>query len=123
MSNDRLETETVLWLATTRADGRPHLSPIWFCWVDDRFWICTNSDAVKARTVAHQPLVSVALGSGTAPIVVEGRATVHARPYPEAVRAVFVSKFDWDIGTPDEDGPYDALIEIEPIKWLMGRPD
>jgi hypothetical protein len=121
-TNERLDTEAVLWLATTRPDGRPHLSPIWFCWVADRFWICTNSDAVKARNVIANPNVSVALGSGTAPTVAEGTAVVHWRPYPEQARAAFVAKFDWDIGSPDEDGPYDALIEIEPVKWLMGAP-
>ena len=26
----RLATEPILWLATTRPDGRPHLVPVWF---------------------------------------------------------------------------------------------
>ena len=120
--NSPLADETVLWLATNRPDGRPHLTPIWYCWIDDRFWICTNASAVKARNIEHNQHVSVALGSGTAPIVAEGRAVIHRRPYPEAVRAAFVSKFEWDIGSPDEDGPYDALVEIVPVKWLMGDP-
>ena len=41
---------------------------------------------------------------------------------PEAVRAAFLSRFDWDIGAADEDGPYDALVEVIPEKWLMGDP-
>jgi len=122
MTDERLQRETILWLATTRPDGRPHLTPIWYCWVEDRFWICTNSTAVKTRNIAVHPTVSVALGSGSAPIVSEGRAVIHHRPYPEAVRAAFVRQFDWDIGAPDEDGPYDALVEIIPEKWLMGDP-
>ena len=24
-------------------------------------------------------------------------------------------------GTPDDDGPYDALMELVPAKWLMGH--
>ena len=28
----RLETEAIIWLATVRSDGRPHLTPIWFVW-------------------------------------------------------------------------------------------
>ncbi|MCU1345992.1 MAG: Pyridoxamine 5-phosphate oxidase [Acidimicrobiia bacterium] len=120
MDTERLHSETILWLATTRPDGRPHLTPIWYCWVDERFWVCSNSNAVKVRNISQNAHASVALGTGAAPIVAECEARVHARPYPENVRAAFVATFDWDIGTPDDDGPYDALVELVPVKWLMG---
>lgn len=123
MSAQRLETETIVWLTTVRPDGRPHLVPIWFCWTAGRFWLCGDARSVKCRNIAGNAHVSVALESGSTPVVIEGRAIIHDRPYPPDVRDAFVAKFNWDIAVPDDDGPYDALIEIEPRRWLMGSPN
>ena len=121
-SQQRLQNEPIVWLATVRPDGRPHLTPIWFCWVRDHFWICTNASAVKTRNISANHRVSVSLQSGTAPIVAEGHATIHQRPYPADVSAAFLTKFEWDITSADNDGPYDAVIEIVPERWIMGSP-
>jgi F420H(2)-dependent biliverdin reductase len=120
----RLEIEKNCWLATVRPDGRAHLSPIWFVWLRDRFWLCCGDQSVKARNARSNAAVSLSLESGNDPVVVEGRATVHARPYPADVVAAFRAKFDWDTSgdVPDPDGDFGALIEIEPVKWLMGGP-
>lgn len=119
---DRLVTDANIWLAIARADGRPHLTPIWFVWHDARVWICTSAMSVKARSLSRDPRVSVALESGNQPVVGEGMAYRHARPYPPGVRAAFVAKFEWDIDVDEQDGPFDALFEIEITHWLMGAP-
>ena len=72
----RLRDEQNIWLATTRPDGRPHLTPIWFVYVDDRFYVCTSSKAVKARNVRANAKASVALESGSQPMIAEGDARV-----------------------------------------------
>jgi hypothetical protein len=48
-------------------------------------------------------------------VIAEGAARVLMRPYPPAVAAEFVRKFDWDL---DSEPEYDALIEVAPEKWL-----
>lgn len=118
----RLVDDHTLWLATTRADGAPHVTPIWFVWQGDRIWVCTRSESVKARSLTRDPRVMVALGTGAKPLVGEGTAVRHARPFPPAVREVFVAKFDWDIDVDDEDGVHDALFEITIDRWLQGSP-
>ena len=116
----RLTTERICWLATTRPDGRPHLSPIWFVWVDDRFWMCTAGRAVKARNVGVNPAVSVSLPDGTDPLVAEGHAVLHQRPFPTVVVTAFRDAVDWDVeGDPEG---YDTLIEVVVDRWLMGDP-
>jgi PPOX class probable F420-dependent enzyme len=120
MSAERLRTETIVWLSTLQPDGRPHLTPIWFCWVHDRVWICTNASAVKARNISRDPRVSLCLQDGMKPVVMEGHGIVHSRPYPDDVVSSFLERFGWDISRPDTDGPYDALIEVVPQRWLMG---
>jgi F420H(2)-dependent biliverdin reductase len=114
---ERLATEANVWFAAVRPDGRPHLTPIWFVWVDDRMWICTQEQAVKVRNVRANPNVSIALENGNAPVTGEGLATVQARAEaPEAVRAAFIAKYAWDIAS-DTDG-YGVVIEIVITKWL-----
>jgi PPOX class probable F420-dependent enzyme len=120
--DERLRDEQICWLATVRPDGRAHLSPIWFVWLDGAFWVCCTSSAVKARNVRHRPEVAVSLQSGTEPVVAEGIATLYARPFPADVVAVFRTKFDWDINGADEDGDYDTVMRIAPTKWVMGAP-
>ncbi len=121
----RLQHEQTCWLATVRPDGRAHLSPIWFVWLRDAFWMCCNSDTVKAHNMRANPQVAISLESGSDPVVVEGRAELHARPYADDVTTAFQTKFDWNIsGTvPDPDGDFDVLVQVRPTKWVMGRPD
>jgi len=115
LDSARLRDESNIWLATTRPDGRPHLTPIWFVYVDDRFYVCTSGRAVKVRNVRANPKTSVSLESGNQPVIVEGEARVLGRPYPPSVAAEFVRKFEWDL---DSEPEYDALIEVTPTKWL-----
>lgn len=112
---ERLATDRNLWLAAVRADGRPHLTPIWFVHVDEHLWLCTMATAVKARLVHANPHVSVALEDGDAPVTGEGRALVRpAADVPQSVRDAFTMKFDWDI---TEDPGY-VVIDITVTKWL-----
>jgi PPOX class probable F420-dependent enzyme len=121
-ARERLASEPTCWLATTRPDGRPHLTPIWFAFHDGRFWLCTTPGAVKVANLRADPRVSVALDSGTAPVVAEGRAVLHeGPPFPPDVVAAFVAKFDWDLDH-DESPDYTVLVEIVIAKWLMGDP-
>jgi nitroimidazol reductase NimA-like FMN-containing flavoprotein (pyridoxamine 5'-phosphate oxidase superfamily) len=38
-ARERLERAIVYWLATTGADGAPHIIPIWGAWVGDRWYV------------------------------------------------------------------------------------
>jgi F420H(2)-dependent biliverdin reductase len=110
----RLLTEQNIWLATVRSNGRPHLVPIWFVWVDRKIFICTGADSVKARNVLSNPHVSVSLENGNQPVVIEGQARF--APIESVNRSVveaFQHKYDWNIET---DATYNQVIEIEPTK-------
>jgi PPOX class probable F420-dependent enzyme len=113
---ERLLSEKNIWLATTRPDGRPHLVPIWFVWVDESFFVCTESQSVKARNLRANPRASVALENGAQPIVAECQARLIEQPYPAAVIAAFLAKFEWDITT---DQQYNILIALHPQRWVM----
>jgi F420H(2)-dependent biliverdin reductase len=118
----RLDEERNIWLATTRPDGRPHLTPIWFVFVDGRFWVGTGASSVKVGNLAANPKVSVSLESGDRPVVAEGTVTVHAGGVPSPVAEAFGSKFAWDVTVDDpEMGPV-VILEISVDRWLMGDP-
>jgi hypothetical protein len=75
-----------------------------------------SSTSVKVRNLAANPAISLALESGSAPVVVEGRASMLARPWPDEAVLGFQRKYDWTITT---DAAYDTLVAVTPQRWLM----
>ena len=119
-SDPRLRNDRNIWLATTRPNGTPHLIPIWFVWVDERFYICTGGDSVKARNLRANSQASVALEDGNRPLIAECRAEFLTKPWPRAVVAAFQEKYDWGI---DDDANYDSVIALAPEKWLSWQTE
>ncbi|MBU6359286.1 MAG: pyridoxamine 5'-phosphate oxidase family protein [Chloroflexota bacterium] len=115
MADPRLDTERNIWLATTRPDGRPHLTPIWFVWMHDKIYFCTQGKAVKTRNLTANPNVAFSLENGDKPAIGEGVAKLLEAPFPTEIVAAFKTKYNWDMNT---DPGYTALFEIAPQKWL-----
>ncbi len=91
---DRLGAERQFWLATVRADGRPHLAPVWGVWVAGAFWFGTDPESVKGRNLARDARCSVSTESGIETVILEGRATL--RDYddlPEALADTYFEKY------------------------------
>src|SRR5262245_44705142 len=68
-------------LATTRADGRPHVAPIWFVVdeADGSLVFNTGADSVKGRTIARDPRIAICVDDDVPPfsfVIVEGVAEV-----------------------------------------------
>lgn len=66
-------------VATVRADGRPHVAPIWFVMDGDDVVFMTGADTVKGRTMARDPRVSMVVDLEEPPyafVTVEGRVTL-----------------------------------------------
>ncbi len=113
--NRRLQEEQIIWVATVRPDGAPHLVPVWFVWDVDRLYICISPISRKARNLARNPRVAVSLPDGRNVVIVEGTATPATSDERERVAALFLSKYDWNIQT---DTTYTLLVKITPEKFL-----
>ncbi|GAB3759841.1 pyridoxamine 5'-phosphate oxidase family protein [Microlunatus parietis] len=101
---DRLHGERNAWLCTLRHDGSPHVTPVWYVFVGDGFWISSGERNTKVRNMINDPRVSLALEGGDEPYVAEGRAVVHRDALREDVLAALAQKYDgWQAG-----------VEIEP---------
>lgn len=71
-------------IATTRADGRPHVAPVWYDLDDDGTIVfTTGADTVKGRNVRRDGRVALCVQDDQPPfsfVVVEGAATVSSDP-------------------------------------------
>src|ERR1700758_990561 len=66
-------------LATVRADGRPHVVPIWFDLDGDTLIFTTGNTSVKARNIRHDNRVSICVDDEQPPFAfasIEGTATL-----------------------------------------------
>jgi F420H(2)-dependent biliverdin reductase len=112
---ERVETAKNVWLATVRPDGRPHLVPVWYVVDAGRWYLCTAPGSVKARNLARNPQLALALEDGTNPVIVEGDARP-VSPSPTVVDK-FKAKYDWDITT---DAHYSSVFEVTVRRTVMG---
>jgi PPOX class probable F420-dependent enzyme len=61
-----------------RSDGRPHLTPNWFLWDGERFYVSTTKDRVKYRMFSRDPRVQLAIDDvhGFRYVIVDGTVEI-----------------------------------------------
>jgi PPOX class probable F420-dependent enzyme len=117
----RLERERNAWLCTLRPNGTPHLTPVWFVFANDTWWISSGEWNRKIVHLAADPRVSLALEDGVSPVVAEGKAILHRDrgEFPPEIVAAFADKYDgWDITQPEKAGER-VLVEVPVSRWLL----
>lgn len=75
-AEERLRNANRYWLATTRPDGRPHLTAVWGIWMDTAFYFSTGCQTRKARNLAQQTHCVVTPEDAAEAVIVEGVATL-----------------------------------------------
>ena len=66
-------------LATTRADGRPHVAPIWFVLDGEDLVFMTGAESVKGRTLRRDPRAALTVDLEQPPyafVTVEGTVQI-----------------------------------------------
>jgi nitroimidazol reductase NimA-like FMN-containing flavoprotein (pyridoxamine 5'-phosphate oxidase superfamily) len=71
-AREQLVRARYYWLATVRADGRPHVAPLWGGWVNDLLYFDGSPETRWARNIAANPAASVNLENGNDVVIVEG---------------------------------------------------
>ena len=109
-----------LILATLRKDGRPQLSPVWFVWRDDAFWISTATTTAKWKNLQRDQRCSGIIDNIDGRyIYVSGTAEIFVEEEPLEITQRIVEKYK----LPDEVEPYmdthheigeRAIIKLEP---------
>lgn len=72
------EPRTVV-LAGIRKDGRPHVSPNWFYWDGEKFYVSTTRTRVKYKIFSRDPRVELLIDDPTANRYVQLSGTVEIR--------------------------------------------
>lgn len=63
------------WLATVRADGRPHLMPVGEVWVDGAMYFNTGPATRKGKNLKRDPRCTISVSLTDIDLVIEGKAT------------------------------------------------
>jgi nitroimidazol reductase NimA-like FMN-containing flavoprotein (pyridoxamine 5'-phosphate oxidase superfamily) len=73
-----LEAAELFWVATVRADGRPHVTPLVAVWLEDALHFCTGAGEQKSINLNSNPHVVLTTGRNDwtrgIDVVVEGDA-------------------------------------------------
>jgi hypothetical protein len=104
------------WIASTRADGRPHAMPVWGVWLDGALMFSTSRDSQKGRNLARQPYVVAHLESGDDVLILEGALAEATDPallarYTDAYEAKYSFR-------PDPSAPGDVVYLLRPERAM-----
>lgn len=58
------EKQKILHLATINSDGVPHLVPVWYKYIEKKFYVGTNTKTTKAKNIAKNNKVSFCIDVG-----------------------------------------------------------
>jgi hypothetical protein len=95
-ADERLRGRYIWWLATTRADGRPHVMPIWAVWLGDGVAFSTGLGTRKQKNLARDNRVSLVPERGFESVIIEGVAEeLPAERFGEFV-AAYKEVWDFD---------------------------
>jgi PPOX class probable F420-dependent enzyme len=88
----------VVHLATTRADGAPHVVPLWFVWREEAVYVSCRRDSATWRNIERDPRVALSFHVGRrwqelAGVVILGRAEPLVPEHP-ALRRVMSAWFE-----------------------------
>ncbi len=103
-------------MSTVRRDGRPHLVPVYFIWLDQKVYVVAGSYSQKYNNLRTNQNVSLSLADPFNVIIIEGEAHAANHTTTEQVAEYFYHKYEWAF----EDDKSDdwRLIEITVHKIL-----
>lgn len=125
--DERLCSETMVWLNTVRPDGRPHSVAVWFLWDGSSFLIFSKPNTQKLRNIANNPYVILALDDtrkGADPIAIEGKAELLPQKTRDLMNENYAKKYAPQIQRlgwlPESMATeYSEPIRITPIKVIQ----
>jgi PPOX class probable F420-dependent enzyme len=113
-------------VATTRADGRPHVAPIWFVVDDGDLVFMTGADTLKGKTLRRDPRAALVVdleGPPYAFVLVEGTVSLSTDVDAMLPLSIAIAKRYVDADQAQEYGRRNAvegelLVRLHPDKIL-----
>ena len=94
----RLSAAPRYWLATVRADGRPHAVPVDGLWEGDSFWFGGSAVTVHHANLIGDGRVAVHTEDAMAPVIVEGVAQLITASADQAEKLAAGSRAKYGYG-------------------------
>jgi general stress protein 26 len=63
-SREFLKSQKILRLATIDTSGNPHIVPVWYMYISNKFYVGTNTRTKKAKNIKKNPKVSFCVDTG-----------------------------------------------------------
>jgi nitroimidazol reductase NimA-like FMN-containing flavoprotein (pyridoxamine 5'-phosphate oxidase superfamily) len=63
-SKEFLKSQKILRLATIDTLGNPHIIPVWYMYINNKFYVGTNTRTKKAKNIKKNPKVSFCVDIG-----------------------------------------------------------
>jgi PPOX class probable F420-dependent enzyme len=108
-------------LATIRANGSPHITPVWFRYEDGDFVVSVDRGSQKHRNIERDSRVELCIDDRERPpfhtVIVRGRASVEPSPSKEWRLALAVHYLGEEKGhryVESNDNPNGVLLRIAP---------
>jgi len=119
-------------VATVRADGRPHISPVWFVLDDDTKDIVftTSHASLKAKNILRDNRVSISVDDQTplySFVIIEGIAEINAQPeellkWATKIAERYMGRNNAEVYGKRNSGKGELLIRVKPSK-IFGQKD
>ena len=125
-----LEAPSPAVLATTRKDGSPQLSPVWFRWTGEAFEVVIALGDVKLRHLERDPRCSLLVFEAVPPfrgVEVRDEATVTHCDVTEIRRAIagrYLGTEDGEHFAAERRSKPGALLQLRPVEprvWDLGH--
>ncbi|MGI8588021.1 MAG: pyridoxamine 5'-phosphate oxidase family protein [Chloroflexia bacterium] len=123
-ADERLRQDLMLWIGTTRPDGRPHLVPVWFLWDGQTILVFSKPDQ-KIRNLRQNKNVMLSLDDthdGSDVVLIEGEAELLTHADVAASAPAYAEKYakklasnHWTLDSMAAD--YSEVIRITPTKF------
>ena len=117
-------------LVTLRAEGTPHVAPVWFLWDEGRALVMADAKAVKVRNIRRNPAVALSVSTPDHPysfVTIEGVANLADDGLEDMVRRTCIlyegdergAEFARELLTDERM----ALIAIKPDRFISWKED
>jgi hypothetical protein len=122
LASDTPEADLTFFVATARADGRPHSAGVGGAWVDDAFFFTSGPGTQKSRNLAANPACTVSVRLRGIDLVLEGDAHRVSDPSTLERLAAVYRTGGWPAQV--EDGAFTAPYSAPsagPPPWYLYR--
>jgi hypothetical protein len=107
------------WICTVSPDSRPHATPVWGLWLDDRLYFGGGPNTRRSLNLKANPAVCVHLESGSEVIILHGDAIKPKTLEPELItRLADASESKYGYRPPPQEYEGGGLTIVVPRKVL-----